>query len=315
VREDRRSPAERTQGIRLVVLGTLLFSTSAVLVRSAEGFTPLEVASYRLILGAAFIALFALAGGQTLNPFQDSGSKEALGDRRDAAGRLWALAGAGAAAAVHFAFYIASLYWTSIAHSLVLVNLSPVLALPLAVLFLGESFELRRVPGVLLTIAGLAVMVGLEPRLTPRMLVGDLMALAAALAYAVYSVIGRTQRAGAGLLPYTFWVYLTAGACLLAPALWQAGWAAAGWAAGPGRLSAAGVAAVVLLALLPTAGGHTLYNAALRRADAVTVNLIATQEVTGGVLLGALLLGEVPSLETVLGGAVALGGLWLVLRK
>jgi len=307
--------------VRLAVLGAALFSTSAVLVRSASGFTPLEVASYRLILGAALIALIALAGGQTLSPFRDTAGSGVAADaagpgRARARARLWALAGAATAAAVHFAFYVGSLFWTSITHSLVLVNLSPVLALPLAAVFLGERFERHRLLGVVLTVAGLAVMVGLEPELTPRMLVGDLMAFVAALAYAAYSVIGRSQRTGAGLFSYTFWVYLAAGLLLLPLALWQAGWAAVGWAAAAaGPRTAAGLTALLLLALLPTAGGHTLYNAALRRADAVTVNLIATQEVTGGVILGVLLLGEVPSLQAAAGGLITLTGLWLVLRR
>ncbi len=304
--------------MRLAVAAVALFSTSAVLVRMAQGFGPLEVASYRLIAGALFIGLIAAATGSGLRP----------------AGAPGPLLAAGAAAAVHFGFYIASLYRTSITHSLVLVNLSPVLAMPLATVFLGEPFERRRVPGVLLTIAGLAVMVGLEPTLTRDNLVGDAMALLAALAYAVYSIIGRTQRRGVSLLTYTFWVYLTAGVLLLPPALWQAGlfagWsgpgaAVTGLAAGAGAGAAAaapadggllpGVAAILLLALLPTAGGHTLYNAALRRADAVTVNLIATQEVTGGVLLGLLFLGEAPTLQAAAGGLLALFGLYLVLRR
>ena len=44
-----------------------------------------------------------------------------------------------------------------------------------------------------------------------------------------------------------------------------------------------------------------------------TVNLIATQEVTGGILLGVLLLGEIPSLATLVGIIVTLAGIILVL--
>ena len=70
---------------------------------------------------------------------------------------------------------------------------------------------------------------------------------------------------------------------------------------------------VLALGLLPLGLGHTLYNAALRRTPATQVNLIATQEVTGGVLLGVLLLGEIPSLSSVIGALITLLGIALVL--
>jgi drug/metabolite transporter (DMT)-like permease len=279
------------------------------------------VASYRLILGAGFVAVIAAAGRRGLDrispdavpPGAPLDAKRVSQASISRFNRFLPILAAGLVAALHFAFYIGALYRTTIAHALVLVNLSPLLAMPLAAVFLGERFDLRRLPGVLVVIAGLAIMVGLEPGLTRAQLSGDLMALLAALAYAVYSLIGRGQRTRTNLLAYTFWVYLVAGLALLPLAQWQRVM---------GRVSAAGTAlpgltilAVVLLALLPTAGGHTLYNAALRRADTVTVNLIATQEVTGGVLLGLLLLGEVPSARAIVGGIVALGGLGLVLAR
>ncbi len=308
--------AERSRGIRLAVLGTAFFSTSAVLVRLASSLGPLDVASYRLIVGAALVALIAAAGRQKLSPFGGPASPGPPAGRRPylpvlAAGRnpyLPVLA-AGLVAALHFALYIGSLYRTTIAHALVLVNLSPLLAMPLAAVFLRERFDRRRVPGVLVTLAGLAVMVGLEPTLTREQWVGDLMALAAALAYAVYSLIGRSQRGKPNLLGYTFWVYLVAGAALLPLARRQRVFSLL---PAPAPIA---LLAVFLLALLPTAGGHTLYNAALRKADAVTVNLIATQEVTGGVLLGLLFLGEKPSLQAAVGGILALLGLYQVLRR
>jgi drug/metabolite transporter (DMT)-like permease len=71
--------------------------------------------------------------------------------------------------------------------------------------------------------------------------------------------------------------------------------------------------AVLAAGLIPLAAGHTLYNAALRRTHATTVNLIATQEVTGGILLGALLLGQIPQANEIAGAAIALAGIALVL--
>ncbi len=83
----------------------------------------------------------------------------------------------------------------------------------------------------------------------------------------------------------------------------------------PGRRRAtrgAVVASLLGLALLPLAFGHTLYNAALRLTSATKVNVVATQELTLGVLWGALLLGEVPSAETLAGAVLTLIGVVLV---
>ena len=62
----------------------------------------------------------------------------------------------------------------------------------------------------------------------------------------------------------------------------------------------------------PLGIGHTLYNAALRRAPATIVNLIATLEVVGGVALSAVLLGERPSVSALAGAAVVLAGILTV---
>jgi drug/metabolite transporter (DMT)-like permease len=65
----------------------------------------------------------------------------------------------------------------------------------------------------------------------------------------------------------------------------------------------------VALGIFPLGFGHTLYNAAIRKVHATYANLIATQEVTGGIVLGILFLGEVPSITTVIGVAVTLVGI------
>jgi drug/metabolite transporter (DMT)-like permease len=72
--------------------------------------------------------------------------------------------------------------------------------------------------------------------------------------------------------------------------------------------------AVCAMALIPSAVGHTLYNAAIRRLHASIPNLIATQEVTLGILLTWLVIGEPLTWNAAAGAALTLLGVGLVLR-
>ena len=138
-----------------------------------------------------------------------------------------------------------------------------------------------------------------------RMLIGDLLALGAAIAFGLYSVAGRSQREHYGLFTYAGTVYGLAALWMLPVVVLSFAPAAA--------LPPRALLAVLAAGLLPLATGHTLYNAALRRTHATLVNLIATQEVTGGMILGALLLGQIPHVNEIAGALVALVGIALVL--
>ena len=170
--------------------------------------------------------------------------------------------------------------------------------------------------GIVVAVLGVAVLSGFEPLLalmqggrasydfTPRTLIGDLLALGAAVTYAIYSIAGRSQRERYPLLVYAGTVYIVAALWLLPTAF---------VAHRPGSFSWPAVASIAALGVFPLACGHTLYNAALRRVNATYVNLIATQEVLGGVLLGAFLLREIPSFNSIIGGLITIGGILLVL--
>jgi drug/metabolite transporter (DMT)-like permease len=153
----------------------------------------------------------------------------------------------------------------------------------------------------------MAWLVGFDPQAQGSGAAGDLLALAAAWLYALYAVSGRRGRGRYSLLTYAFWVYAGAAAslALLAPRTVLLGHVPrSAW--GP----------IALLALLPTTVGHTLFNAAVRSAHAAQANLIATQEVSGGILLGWLLLGEAPSRATLLAWPVMLAGLaWVLVGR
>lgn len=282
------SRSEHT-GFLYATIGTLIFATTPVFVRWAAPLSPYEITEGRLMIGALLVYSLMILRGERF-----------LIDR----GRLPQFAVFGMITALHFLFYIASLSFTTIAHSLAIVYTAPIFVTIFSGIFLGEPIPLRKWAGVVVAVIGIAIMVGFEPNFTRRMFLGDLMALGSAIMFGFYSVMGRSQREKMPLFLYAASVYGLA-------ALWMLPIAA--WHFTPSGYSWFPVLSVLILGVFPLGIGHTLYNAALRRVHATYVNLIATQEVTGGVILGALILKEVPGLNAIVGVIISLVGIALVL--
>jgi drug/metabolite transporter (DMT)-like permease len=275
-------------GVLQAVAAASFFSTGAILVRWAQEMSPVEITSLRMLLGGGVVAAAARATGAPM---------------RLPAADVRRLLPIGLIAAVHFLSFIASLSFTTVAHCLTLVYTAPLFIVALSRVILREPLPRRALAGMALGLTGVAVLAGLEPRLTRDMLLGDLLALGGAVAFALYSLLGRRERARFPLLTYASWVYLSAGI------------ATAPFAIGVFTRPVGGetLAAVFALALVPHALGHTLYNAAVRRLHPSIPTLITTQEVTGGIALAWLLLQETPAWNALVGAAITLIGVALVL--
>lgn len=273
-------------------LASFFFATSGVLIRVAADLPPAEIGALRMLTGALLVGGAALASGQSLV------IAPAVRRRFTLYGFITCL---------HFLLYISSFSFTSIAHALLLVDMSPLFSAILSRWLLKESPSPATYPGMALALAGVLVLTGFAPEMTTRTLIGDGLALLAGLCYALYSLGGRRERQTVPVLTYAFWVYLLAGLFLVPFALLLGGVRVP-----VGR----SLVAVLLLGLLPTAFGHTLFNNALRYGQATYVNLISTQEITGGILLGWLVVHEAPPPGTYLGGALGLAGIvWMVLAE
>ncbi|MBP7962709.1 MAG: DMT family transporter [Caldilineaceae bacterium] len=280
--------ADERRGLVYVGIAVLFFSTSPVLIRWAAA----TLTAYEITAGRMAVAAFAVLG---LALFQ----RHKLPPRQD-----WPkFALFGLVTALHFGFYIASLAYTSIAHSLAIIYTAPVFVAIFSLIFLKERLTVRQWVGIGVAVLGVGVLAGFEPHFTRRMLIGDLMALGSAITFGIYSVAGRSQRDRYPLFVYAGTVYAVAALWLIPPA-------AANFS--PDGYTLAAVGSILFLGLFPLGLGHTLYNAALRRVSATYVNLIATQEVTGGIVLGILLLGEYPTINSVIGALVTLAGIVLV---
>lgn len=280
---------ERRRGALLAVLAVVFFATSPVLARLADPLSPYEKTAGRLAVAALALLLVMRVRRESFRLTRSD---------------LPLFAGIGLIAALHFVTYVASLNFTTIAHSLAIVYTAPVFVAIFSAWFLHEPIRPRQWLGVLIAVLGVAILAGFDPNWNARMAMGDLLALVSAVTFGLYSVAGRRQRSNYPLFPYAIAVYGLAALWVLPVAM--ANFTPAGYTLGP-------LLAVLALGLIPLGIGHTLYNAAVRHTHATTANLIATQEVTLGILLGALILGETPKLNEIAGALVTLIGIALVL--
>lgn len=287
---------EPTRGVlALAVAGSILaISTAAVLIVYSDA-PPIAIAFHRLLYATLMLLPFA--------------AWRARGELRALAPRDWAgLSVVGVVLALHFAAWITSLDLTSVASSVFLVTLHPVLVALASQRLYGEGITQRAFGGVVLALVGGGVIVWSDRGGGASPLVGDGLALLGALAAATYFLAGRGYRKRLSLLAYVVPVYaasaLTLGLLLvLVPEPY--GGPLTGY---PLREHALFVA----LAAVPMVLGHTVLNWALKYVTAPVIATTILGEPVGASVLTFLLLGQAPSPLTLAGGALVLMGIGAV---
>lgn len=222
--------------------------------------------------------------------------------------------------AVHFATWISSLEYTTVASSVVFVSTGPLWVALLSPVFLNERLSRLAVIGLAIAIAG-GTIIGLADAcswnaglqcpelghvLQGRAMWGNFLALAGAWAVSGYLIIGRKLRAKMSLIPYIFLVYGISAITLIL-IMFAAGESPLGYPA-----SAYGW--IFLLAAFPQLIGHSTYNWVLRYIPATLVAIITLVEPIGSAILAYFLLRETPSNGVLLGGVLILVGIYLASR-
>jgi len=221
--------------------------------------------------------------------------------------------GAGAMLAVHFWTWNASIGLTTVAASVVLVNMQPALVALLSGAWLREPPNGKQWGGIAIAMLG-AFVVALPDlaaqtgSTSSRALLGDILALVGAATAACYVVAGRRLRSTLDLWPYVGVVYGTCFVVLLAMA---ASVHAPVFGQPPRELEI-----FAALAIGPMLFGHTGLNWALKYLPAYVVNLTLLGEPVGATVLAATLPGirELPSVATLFGGALILVGIYVTAR-
>lgn len=213
----------------------------------------------------------------------------------------------GVSLALHFWAWNASIHLTTIAASVTLVNLQPAFVAAISAVALREAPTPRQITGIAIAILGAMILAApdLKGVLAPTAnapLLGNLLAVSAAVTAAIYYTIGRDLRKTLGIWSYVGIVYSAAFLTLWLIALSRG----IRLTPQPPRE----IAIFAGLALGPMLLGHTGMNWALRFLPAYVVNLTVLGEPVGATLLGALIpaIRQIPTLATLIGGAMGLGG-------
>ena len=276
-----------------LVLGVVSVGSAALLVRLAGEAPPLAIGAYRMLIGSAVVVLGAVLFARgDLRAYRRSD--------------LPAIVGSGVFLALHFAAWITSLRYTSVASSVVLVTTSPLWIALAAPFTTGDPTPKRALAGVLVAMTGAAVIAFGDAGVDLGALGGNALALLGALAIAGHRLTGRRLRARLSLMAFVAAVYPIAALCLLAAAL-AAGEAMTGF-------SSATWSAIAALGLVPQVVGHSAFNWALGYLSPVSVSTALTTEPIAASVLAWLVLGEPPTLTQAAGGVVVLAGVYITLR-
>ena len=214
--------------------------------------------------------------------------------------------------AAHFALWITSLTMTSVASSVILVTAHPILVGPLSYYFLKEKLSAINAIGISLSIVGVITLVwgnyGL-PEGALDTLEGNILAILGGVAAGLYILGGRTIRRSVSIFTYATPVYAVGAIVLFALCLFTK--------SPVYNLSIQDYQIIFAMALISGIFGHTLYNWSLGHIRASVASVFLLGEPIGSSILAWLIpsIHEVPSLFTIIGGAIILLGIYLTARE
>jgi drug/metabolite transporter (DMT)-like permease len=208
---------------------------------------------------------------------------------------------------LHFAFWIGSLKFTTVASSVVLVSTSPIFVGIGGWIFLGERLNPILLLGIVLSVIGSGLISYGDMTASRDALLGDGMALLGALGASGYFLAGRKLRRDQELVAYILPVYSAAAALLILLSL-------------AFRKPFFGYSSItyvlfLLLALIPQLIGHTTLNWALKYLPASLVAITTLGEPVGSSILAYFLLGESLTVLKIVGGLTIFAGIVIALSR
>ncbi|WP_013324690.1 DMT family transporter [Gloeothece verrucosa] len=279
----------------ILALGVLAISTAAIFIRLCFEIAGVQGVGFSLFLAASRLIIAAtilLPRWPNLKYTQENRSA------------TYYACGAGCCLALHFATWITSLSFTSIATSTTLVTTTPVWISLLSWWWFGEKLTKPMIRGITIALVGGILItlgdgsIGGENN---NPLLGDFLALIGAWMASLYLLLGReAQRFGFSVGNYILIAYSSA-ALLLLPFPLLMGTSYLGY---PKEV----YLYVLLMAIFSQLIGHTTLNWAVRSISPTLVALAILFEPVGSSVFGWIIFGELPPQLVILGGVVVLIG-------
>ncbi|MCF7804935.1 MAG: DMT family transporter [Candidatus Marinimicrobia bacterium] len=278
----------------IIGIGIIAASFAAIFIKIADDAPALIIAAYRLALATLI-----------MTPYAASRLKKQAG-RFTRSSLKWNIL-SGVFLALHFATWIASLKFTSVARSVILVSTNPLFVSVLGWVFLKEKVKPLVVIGIIVSFAGIVIMSLGELTGVQASFTGDALALSGAFFAAIYLLTGRNVRQTISATTYSYIAYGIAAIVLVGMSL-TAGLPWTGYSLTTWSM-------FLLLAIVPQIIGHTSFNYALRYVPAVIVALAILGEPIMSSTLAWFILGEQVHVNTFYGGVLVLIGVFLAVYR
>jgi len=275
-------------------------SFAAILIQLSSA-DSLSIAFYRLLFTALLILPFVVFFKKTREEIKKLPLKT-----------LFIMIGIGFILAAHFAFWITSLKYTSIASSVILVTAHPILVGPVSHFFFKEKLSKINSIGIIVSVIGVIILVLGNKQLggqTIDTLQGNILAILGGVMAGLYILGGRKIRKTVSVASYAFIVYSISAVILLALCIV--------FKTDLINISLTDFQIFLAMAIIAGLLGHTLYNWSLKHVRASLASVALLGEPLGSTLWAMLIpaIGQIPSKYTIFGGAIILLGIYLTARK
>lgn len=280
---------EKVNHKMLLFLGVLGVSFSSIFIKYSDA-PSLVTATYRL--GWAVLILLPIV----IINFRSELLKLKRSDV------LWSLI-SGFFLAVHFSVWFESLKFTSIASSTVLVSTEVIFAaIGFIALFKGRINK-KVGMAIIIALLGSVIIAASDFSGGKNALYGDALALFGAVMVAVYTLIGKRQRAHLSTTVYTFMVYSS---CFISMLIFDftTGTSIYGY----------GIKEIViglLLGVSCTLLGHSIFSWCLKYLTPSFVSSAKLMEPVFASILAAFFYREVPGIYQIIGGTIVIGGMYI----
>ena len=207
--------------------------------------------------------------------------------------------------AIHFVVWFESLQHTSVASSTVIVCTEVIWVSLGYCLFLKGKISVKAIVAILITLVG-SVLIAYADSGSGSHLYGDVLALVAAMAVAIYMLLGRVVRETTSTAVYTYMVYMACAAILILVCIVRGeGVFEFGWSP---------ILMGFLLAVFSTILGHSIFSWCLKYFSPSFVSASKLCEPVVAALLASVLFVEIPTWTQVIGGTLILMGVFYYSR-